>query len=61
MYYHNANIVFLVFDMSARKSFDRVDFWINELRELADEKDMSLVLIGNKCDIDPSQRQISTA
>ncbi|KAL4482916.1 hypothetical protein ABPG74_018942 [Tetrahymena malaccensis] len=59
MYYQDANIVFLVFDVGARQTLERVEYWISELKEQVDDNNLKLILIGNKCDIDADKRQIS--
>ncbi|EGR27726.1 Ras family protein, putative [Ichthyophthirius multifiliis] len=59
IYYQYTNIVFLIFDVGNEQSYQKVSFWMNELEELVDKNKILLVLIGNKCDIQENQRQIS--
>lgn len=43
----------IVFDVTERHSFDKVKFWMNEIKEKADNyKNMSFILIGNKIDLE---------
>ena len=49
-YYNGANGVFLVFDITDKKSFDRIDFWLNELKEHNKLEELHVVLVGNKID-----------
>jgi len=56
MYYKDASIVFLVFDVTARSTLDRVEFWIAELREQIDDAELMIVLIGNKSDAEADKR-----
>ena len=44
----------VVFDITSRKSFDSVNFWVKEVRERAVEH-IQLVLAGNKLDRAPSR------
>ena len=59
MYYRNANIAFIVYDITKTKSFESVDYWVGELQKNLDESVVVLV-IGNKCDLD-SDRQVDSA
>jgi small GTP-binding protein len=43
----------IVFDLSNKKSFDRVTNWLTEIREQSSK--IPIVLFGNKCDIDPKE------
>lgn len=54
-YYRGANGVLLVYDISQRKSFENLDHWIKEIREI--EPDVIILLIGNKIDIKERQTQ----
>ena len=58
-YYKGANGVLLVYDISNRKSFDRVGFWLKELKENNKLDDLYLYLVGNKKDLE-EKRMIST-
>lgn len=38
IFYKNAKIVILVYDITCKKTFDEIgDFWLNEVKEFADE------------------------
>ena len=54
-FYCNSNAALIVFDLSLKESFDRVENWVSEVRKFTKE-DIILFLIGNKCDL---ERQIS--
>ena len=47
----------VVYDITNRNSFDKVDYWIKNLKDLSGE-DSHIVIMGNKCDL-KSQRKIS--
>jgi small GTP-binding protein len=49
-YYRNATVAYLVFDLSRRRTFTSLDVWLTDIREIAD-RDLILVLIGNKSDL----------
>jgi len=50
-YYKGADAIVMVYDCSHHASFDDIDnFWINEVESYAD-KDVEILLLGNKCDL----------
>ena len=50
IFYNNASIVVLVYDITVRESFESLkEFWINEIKENLDP-DIVLAIAGNKCD-----------
>jgi small GTP-binding protein len=51
LYYRNADIALLVFDLTHRESFLCLERWATEVRERAPAR-TELVLIGNKCDLE---------
>ena len=55
-YYRQANGAVIAYDITDASSFNRVKAWVKELQTQA-EKDISIVLAGNKCDKE-SERQI---
>jgi small GTP-binding protein len=56
IYMRNARLVFVVFDLTDRESFDNVLEWMATLRQVCDDSEVALV--GNKCDL-TGDRQIS--
>ncbi|XP_046473555.1 ras-related protein Rab-31 isoform X1 [Neodiprion pinetum] len=56
MYYRNANVALLVFDLTKHSSFNEIKSWVVELKRNVD-KTMVLVLVGNKSDL-VSQRTV---
>ena len=50
IYYHNTDIVFLVYSIDDQDSFSIVDYWVNSLDECGATPDIKF-LIGNKCDL----------
>lgn len=59
LYYRDAEIALLVFDLTAAETFKGVDYWLNELEERVKTDGMIIVIVGNKADL-TEQRQIST-
>ena len=49
-YYNGANGVLLIFDITDKKSFERIDFWLQELKEHIRLDELHVVLVGNKID-----------
>ena len=58
-YYKGANGVLLVYDITKRDSFKKLEFWIEDLKENADNIDnLFIYLIGNKNDME-EKREVS--
>jgi len=52
-YYKDIGAVILVYDVNCRRSFERLNFWINELNNHGpSDYPISKILIGNKIDLD---------
>ena len=49
MYYRDADIVLIVFDVTDASSFAKAKHWVTELRENAESA--VLILVANKCDV----------
>lgn len=54
-YYRGAKGILLVYDVSDEVSFVNVRNWMKLIHESA-PTDVNILLIGNKCDVDPSER-----
>jgi small GTP-binding protein len=50
-YYRLAHIVFVVFDLTDRESFEQVTAWTNDVRANMIDQEYAMILIGNKCDL----------
>jgi small GTP-binding protein len=50
MYYHNANVALLVFDLSCQESLEGARQWAAQLKMHSDMQTI-IYLIGNKCDL----------
>ena len=51
-YYKRSQGVIMVFDLTSVDSFGHVDKWLNQLKVQHDIKDLRIVLLGNKCDLE---------
>ena len=49
-FYNKANGILLTFDLCNKDSFDRIDYWVQELKEYAGLDNIYIVLVGNKKD-----------
>lgn len=50
-YYRGGQGAILVYDVTNRDSFQKVDNWLNELETYSTNHDMIKMLVGNKCDM----------
>jgi len=51
-YYHDAQIIILVFSLAHKESFNNIQSWYNEI--LQHTQNATIVLVGNKSDLTPS-------
>ena len=56
-YYRGAQGAILVYDVSSRETFTKLDNWLSELETFANKPDIVKMLIGNK--IDKSNREVT--
>merc|ERR1712192_367144 len=49
-YYRGAQGAILVYDISSRESFQKVEDWLNELETYSTNHDLIKMLVGNKSD-----------
>lgn len=57
-YYRGGQGAILVYDVTNRDSFQKVEDWLNELETYTTNHDMIKMLVGNKCDKE-DERQVS--
>ena len=50
-YYKNATCAIIVYDISCKNSFLSVNRWIEDCKTNITNKDIYLILVGNKCDL----------
>ena len=51
-YYKNANGAILVFDIASKHTFQRLPYWLSELKDNVNDDDISIILLGNKADLE---------
>ena len=51
IYYKSVDGVVMVYDINDRSTFKNVEYWLGNLYDHADPKKISLLLAGNKLDI----------
>ncbi|XP_064617249.1 ras-related protein Rab-18A-like [Liolophura sinensis] len=56
-YYRGAQGVILVYDVSSKQSFQKLDAWLNELETFSTKHDIIKMLVGNK--IDKDKREVT--
>ena len=49
-YYKGANGILLIYDISNRNTFEKLQFWLDDLKENADIDNLFIYLVGNKND-----------
>lgn len=60
MYYKNAKGAILTYDIGNKQSFESIEYWIDALSEHVKTENTVLVLVGNKKDLPPMERQVET-
>ena len=61
LYYKDAVAAILVYDVSNPETLDSLDYWINELNNNADNKNIIISVAGNKCDLPNDLKKISNS
>jgi Ras-related protein Rab-8A len=56
-YYKNADGILLVYDVSDRTSYEKVRDWMKQIQSATEENKISVILVGNKCDV--SNREVT--
>ena len=52
-YYKGADGIVLVYDVTDDGSFEKIRDWMTQIQANAEKDDLGLVLLGNKCDVEP--------
>ena len=55
-YYRNADIAFLVYDITDSKSVQHVEDWAEDIKKYSENNDIEIVLIGNKLDLEKDRK-----
>ena len=57
IFFKDSKIVIFVYDKSLRKSFDELNYWINEVKTLLGN-DIIIAIVGNKADLDEKDEDV---
>lgn len=57
MYFRDANVALIVYDVTNKRTLECVDYWSSEIHK-ANADDYIIVLVGNKSDL-TNRRQVS--
>ena len=57
MYFRDANVAMIVFDVTNKKTLECVEYWAKEVKQ-SNAEDFLIVLVGNKADLE-NKRQVS--
>jgi len=57
-YFNNADGILLVYDISNRESFEKLNYWLNEINQKIDKNKINIILVGNKKDINFNNNKI---
>ena len=58
-YFGGADGILLLYDISDKKSFDLVSEWMKSLEDYVDLKEIGLIIVGNKIDLQEECRQVT--
>ena len=58
-YYHGSHGIVIVYDITDRKSFEKVSDWFLQIQTSEPNEDSCKILIGNKCDLE-DKREVSS-
>ena len=59
LYYKDASAAILTYDITNEKTLEALNYWINELTSKCNPEKMVICLVGNKCDVENSERKVS--
>jgi len=60
LYYRDAQVAILTYDVADEKSLERLTYWLKELDDKIEIDNILLYLVGNINDVESKQRKIST-
>ena len=58
-YINGLNGLFLVYDITSRETFNKIDNWMERVKERLDINKVAIILIGNKCDCEDNREVTS--
>merc|ERR1712118_4908 len=57
-YYRGAHGIFIVYDITCKKSFNNIKEWLKELYSFRNKDELKITIIGNKMDLE-NNREVS--
>ena len=61
LYYRDAQVAILTYDVTNEQSLDSLNYWLNELNDKVEIDNMILCLAGNKNDVEASKKTVPTS
>jgi len=61
LYYRDAQVAILTYDVTNESSLDSLNYWLNELNDKVEIDNMLLCLAGNKTDVEQSEKRVPTS
>ncbi|KAL4224237.1 Ras-related protein Rab-17 [Mactra antiquata] len=58
-YYRGAHGALVLFDVTKESTFNNVGYWLHDLKEYSSHPDVSTILVGTKCHVEPDEREVS--
>ena len=58
-YFKGTDGIILIYDLTKRTTFTNVKNWMKSIKDVLNLKDIGVVICGNKCDCDDSERTVS--
>lgn len=60
LYYRDASAAIITYDIGSEKTYQGINYWVEELKSKSDQDKIVLALAGNKCDKDSKDREVQT-
>ena len=54
-YYRQANMIFLMFDLTNRASFDSISYWVDDIQKSVGENSIGIMIVGTKLDLEANR------
>lgn len=61
LYYQDAAAAILTYDVTNEKTFESLNYWIDELKNKIDQDKIVLCLAGNKCDREGNDKKVQSS
>ena len=61
MYYRDADAAVMCFDVSSMKSYESINYWVDQVRMKSENEGIVIGLAGNKCDLSEDLKVVNYA